>query len=258
MKIAICLNGQPRTWKQCYPRWMEILQPQGEIDFFFHMWNYNTLPNLLATYNGGIPIIDEPLTQEEMDDIVNTLNPKKFIFESRKPISYWNSLIPVDKQFGQWSCEQFYSLYYSSLLKREYEIGNDFRYDVVLRIRTDLWFLDSFQLEILKPNTLYTSHCSWDTQYNVYRVGDIFFYGDSHTFDQVTEFFKFLSFVPTDWVTATNCPPPEIALYYYMTNIGILNYPTNISMKVMRDLRVKEIKGQLDPYEIDHQLEKTL
>lgn len=250
MKIAICLNGQPRTWKQCYPKWIEIFQPQGEVDFFFHMWNYNTLPNLLATYNGGMAIIDEPLKQEELDDIVQTIKPKKFVFESRKPIEYWNTKIPVDQQFGFWSKEQFYSLYYSSLLKREYELANDFRYDAVVRLRTDLFFTEDIPLNNPAPNTLYTVHCGWDHHYGCYRVGDIFFYADSHTFDQVSEFFKFLSFIPTSWVTRTVCPPPEIAFYYYMTNIGILNYPTNIDMKVMRDIRVKEIKGDLDRYEI--------
>lgn len=250
MKIAICLNGQPRTWKQCYPRWMEIFQKQGDIEFFFHFWNYNTLPSILASHNGGVAINDELLSQEELDSIVETFKPKKYIFESRKDINYWNTTIPEDKQFGSWSNEQFYSLYYASLLKREYELENDFRYDVVVRLRTDIWFLDEFLLLTPEPNTAYTSHCSWDPQYNCYRVGDIFYYSDSHTFDQISEFFKFLSFIPTNWVTSTICPPPEIALYYYLTNIGILNHPTHISMKVMRDPKVKELKGELDPYEV--------
>ncbi|MGA1049632.1 MAG: hypothetical protein ACO3UU_16630, partial [Minisyncoccia bacterium] len=209
MKIAVCINGQARTWKKCYPRWMEILASQGEIDFFFHMWNYNTLPSLLATHNGGMQIEDELLSEIEINEILDTFKPKKYIFEPRKPIEYWNSTIPKDKQFGSWSNEQFYSLYYSSLLKREYELENDFRYDIVIRLRTDIWFLEDIKLAEPAPNTLYTAHCSYDPNYSVYRIGDIFFYADSHTFDQVCEFFKFLTFVPTDWVTQKDCPPPE-------------------------------------------------
>lgn len=249
MKIAVCLNGQPRTWEKCYSRCMELLSPQGEVDFFFHMWDYNTLPSILATYNGGIEIQDECLPQEELKKIVDIIKPKKFIFESRKPISYWNTDIPIEKQFGNWSCEQFYSLYYSSILKRCYELENDFRYDVVLRIRTDLLIQDDLTLMNIEPNVLYTTHCSWDTKYNSYRVGDIFFYADSYTFDQVAAFFKFLSFVPINWITSDVCPPPEMALYYYLTNIGILNNPTSCSTKILRDPRVLEIKGSLDGYE---------
>jgi hypothetical protein len=250
MKIAVCLSGQPRTWKKCYPRWMELFGGQGEIDFFFHFWDYNTLPRLLETYNGGVvEIEDQLLPDDEKEDIISTLNPKKYLFESRKNIDYWNCDIPVSKKFGPWCIEQFYSLYYVSMLKREYELENDFRYDLVIRMRSDLWFEDNLVLEPPRPSTVYTTHCSWDEIYNVYRVGDIFFYTDSYTFDQMAQFYKFLSFVPTDWVTKTDCPPPEIAMYFYMASIGLLNYPTSPSVKIMRDQQVLALKGKLDGYE---------
>lgn len=250
MRIAICLSGQPRTWERCIQRCKDIFASQGDIDFYFHLWDYNTLPSLLASHKGGMNIEDELLSVEEKNHLISTLNPKKYMFESRKEITYWNTVLPIKDQFGPWCREQFYSLYRVSLLKRQYEIENEFRYDICMRFRTDLWVLDEHKLILPEPSTLYTSHCSWSTEYNCYRVGDIFFYADSHTFDQVAEFYKFLSFVPTHYVTQGVCPPPEIALYFYMANIGIFNYPVHVSMKVMRDPRVKELKGSLDNYEI--------
>jgi hypothetical protein len=238
MKIAVCFSGQVRTWKYCYQNWIDNLSPLGEVDYFCHFWDYNSVPEEVL------------LDAEEKQDIIDTLNPKKIIFESRKLIKYWNSNIPIDKQFCPESCDQFYSVYYSSLLKREYELENNFRYDIVLQFRPDQCFSEPVQIATPVPNTIYTSHCEWDHEYAAHRVSDIFFYGDSHTIDQISEFFKFLSFIPTNWVTYTNCPPSEIAFYYYMTNIGILNHPTNISMKIMRDSRVKEITGQFNSYEI--------
>lgn len=254
MKIAICLSGQPRTWEKCYKRWFEIFSSQGEIDFFFHLWDYNTLPNLLASYNGGMKITDEKISEDEKNRIIETFKPKKFLFEPRKEIKYWNCELPESQQFGPWCREQFYSIYRASLLKREYEIENSMQYDLVIRLRTDLYILDNHKLVKPYPGTLYTSHCSWDENYNCYRVGDIFYYADSYTYDQMAGFFKFLSFVPTHWVTGQKCPPPEIAMYFYMANIGILNHPTHISMKVMRDQKVLDIKGKLDNYEISEQL----
>lgn len=251
MRIAVCLSGQPRTWEKCYLRWKEILEPQGNVDFFFHLWDYNTLPNLLLSLNGGTSLHDEPLNSEEKNKIIETLNPKKFLFESKKTINYWNCDIQENYQFGPWTKEQFYSLYCVSLLKRQYELENDFRYDVVMRLRSDLWFVDDFNITLPEPNTLYSAHCSWDNVYNCYRVGDIFYYADSHTFDQMALFFKFLSFVPTTWIVSPDkCPPPEIAMYFYMMNIGVLNKPSHVSLKVKRDPRVLEIKGKLDQYEI--------
>lgn len=251
MKIALCISGQPRTWEACYNRWIELFSPFGEIDFFFHFWDYNTLPRLLDS-SCNYKIEDEPIGEEEKLKIVNTLKPKGYLFESRKPISYWNTSLPVEKQFGPWCAEQFYSLYRVSLLKREFEIYNNFQYDLVVRLRSDLWIEDEIKIESIDPGILYTAHCSWDSNFRCYRVGDIFYYSDSYTFDQMAGFFKFLSFVPTDWVIDPNAgvPPPEIALYFYMANIGILNHPTHCSMKIMRDPRVLEIKGSLDRYEI--------
>lgn len=250
MRIAICLSGQPRTWEKCYKKWLEIFSGQGEIDFYFHLWDYNTLPSFLSSY-ANMKIVDELLSTDERNRIIDELKPKKFLFESRKPINYWNTELPVASQFGPWCREQFYSLYRVSLLKREFEIENDFRYDVVIRMRPDLWIESSHTLLSPDPNVLYTSHCSWDHTFNCYRVGDIFFYGDSYTFDQAAEFYKFLSHVPVGWVTdPKKCPPPEIALFFYLANIGIKNHPTHVPMKIMRDTRVIEIKGRLDGYEI--------
>jgi hypothetical protein len=195
-------------------------------------------------------IVDEKIQDEEKQDIIDSLVPKKFKFESRKVIKYWNCDIPDNMQFGPWCREQFYSAYYASLLKREYELQNKFRYDVVIRLRSDLWFTDKLEIETPEPNSLYTTHCSYDTEYNVYRIGDIFYYADSSTFDQVSQFFKFLSYVPTNWVTPKNCPPPEIAMSYFLTNIGIINRPTRCLTKIKRPSIVKEVKGSLDSYEI--------
>ena len=250
MRIAICLSGQPRTWNKCLPNWIEKISKYGTIDFFFHFWDYNTLPSLLASHHGGIPISDEPIDAIEKWEIVDTLKPKEYMFESRKPIKYWNCEIPVEQQFGNWCAEQFYSQYYVSLLKRKYEMAHKFKYDTVIRIRSDLFFDQDFELSQPAPNTLYTAHSSWDNKYGVYRVGDIFYYADSHTFDEVSRFWKFLSFVPTNWVTPVECPPPEIALYFYLANMGIVNSPTHTSLKIMRDERYKTLKGYLDEYEV--------
>ena len=98
MRVAICLSGQPRTWKDCLPNWLENLGLETKPDFFFHLWDYNTLPSLLASYKKVI--VDEKLQDEEKQDIIDSLVPKKFKFESRKNIQYWNCDIPENLQFG--------------------------------------------------------------------------------------------------------------------------------------------------------------
>jgi hypothetical protein len=248
MRIAICLSGQPRTWKKCFPRWMELFGHQGEIDFFFHLWDYNSLPRLLSSKT---QILDEPISEEEKNDVISTLNPKKYVFDSKKPISYWNCNLPTSEQFGPWCIDQYYSRYYVSLLKQEYELENNFKYDIVIWQRADLYAMPetNVMLDIPNSNTVYTTHNMTDKNLSVYRIGDIFYYSDSITSDHLALFYKFLSFVPTSWVTTGNCPPPEVAFYFYMASIGILNNSIHGNFKVMRDERVLEIKGKLDGYE---------
>jgi hypothetical protein len=244
MRIAVCLSGQARTWKKCLPRWREVFKDH-EVDFFFHLWDYNTLPSQADAPKDRTTLLP-PL---EKLLLVANLNPIKFMFEPQKPIEYWNCDIPVDKQFGPWCREQFYSMYRVSLLKQQYEIENNFRYDVAVRLRGDLMLLGDIELKHPAPNTAYTTHNKWDEKYWVHRVGDIFFYADSHTFDQMCEFYKYLSFMPTDYVTKADCPPPEIALYNYMANIGIQNFAVHSDVKIMRTKEYEDIMGELANYE---------
>ena len=250
MKIAICICGQPRTWRKCFPNWVEKLGQNVEIDYFFHMWDYNTLPSLLAS-SYSHKIEDEKISVCEQNEIIEALNPKKYIFESRKDIDYWNCSLEPEQKIGGWCIEQYYSLYHVSLLKKQYELENNFRYDVVIRLRADLFFLDE-KIDLINPthNTIYTINTHFDEHYNVCRINDSYFYADSYTFDQAALVYKFLSFVPQSWITINICPPPEVAAYFYFASIGLINYPTSTNIKFMRDRRVLTIKGELDGYEI--------
>jgi hypothetical protein len=251
MRIAVCLFGQPRTWQKCINNWKEKFNHNGEIDYFFHFWDYNTLPSLLASQPYKCKIDDELISDDEKKQILDTLQPKKYSFESRKNIDYWNCDLTPDQKIGGWCTEQYYSLYHVSLLKKQYELENNFRYDVVIRLRADLFFLDE-KIDLIKPkhNTIYTINSHFDERYNVCTINDSYFYADSYTFDQAALFYKFLSFVPKNWITSAICPPPEVATYFYFASIGLINHPTFTDIKFMRDQRVLAIKGVLDGYEI--------
>ena len=253
MRIAICLSGQPRTWKKCYPRWTELFAHQGEVDYFFHFWNYNTPPSFCLKFNNNQPFEDRVITEEETQDLIDTLRPKKYLLDCKKEVGYWNCNIPIDKRFGPWCIQQYYSRYYVSLLKQQYELEQDFKYDIVIWQRGDTYMMPGADLKLEKPepNVVYTTHNTpLDKKSNVYRIGDIFYYSDSYTSDQLALFYKFLSFVPTDWVTTTSTPPPEVAFYFYMCSIGLQNISLiGKDFKVMRDEETLTLKGKLDGYE---------
>jgi hypothetical protein len=114
MKIAFCLSGQLRTWRNCYQSWQllfERFQEQViingntqyspyvdevfEVDYFIHTWDFNTIPHFKWDVNWDEPDpikrgkLLEPfansytsIDKKEIEEILNILKPKKTIIEN--------------------------------------------------------------------------------------------------------------------------------------------------------------------------------
>lgn len=237
-KIAVCLSGQPRTWQRCYPTWISALSHLGELDFFCHLWDYNSEPSLLQHEQG--PTQDIKLSRDEMLHIRETINPVKLVFQSKKE----NVIVQRadNNVVAPWAHSQLYSLHRAALLKREHEITTEIEYDLVIRLRCDLVFTN--QLTPITPitpapSTVYTVHnIDSDPEFKVPRFSDIFFAADSLTFDHVCAVYRSLSFINNDDIApfrGASIPPPEVALSYHCTMLGIRAKPLPIfDLKIAR------------------------
>lgn len=243
MRIAFCISGQPRSWKQCYQSWFEIFRKasfNSEIDVFFHFWTSNSLPLIVSNHESG-----SALTVQEQTEIISTLQPKRFAFEESRFIEVdfdRDSVLPVP----YWLQPQFNSLQKVANLKRQYEIENDFQYDVVIKLRGDLFFSTNFTesfhpyelkedwLFNLEPSTIYSMHSCQDL--GGVRMSDMFFLSDSLTFDHIAQFKKCFRYLDlNDIFPGTNGEPPERFLYWYLDSIGIKNHPMpNIDCRLYR------------------------
>lgn len=263
MKIAICLSGQPRTWRECYESWLLLIDEMKkspkfgedlEVDFFIHMWNFNSIP--LSTINEykekGTPInvnkdyfiVDE----SEIDEIISKINPKKFLIQdydvnkSRERVidkKVWEkSDNRMVKGVISWAGSQLYSIMRSGFLKRQYEVENNFEYDLCIRMRFDV-NLDSFNRWIvihdfmpIQKRTIYACHCHCLNVFPYDAIGDIFFYSDSHTFDIITSFYSWLPNIPFDLL------PPfvkiESVFAYYIRVFNIQNVGSKIDPEIKR------------------------
>lgn len=258
MRVALCISGQPRTWKKTYLNWLENLLPNIEKDIFFHFWDYNTLPAILES-QANIVNVDVPITEKEKQEIVSTLQPKKYMFDSRNlnpnQKSTDSKLMTdyVKNPIGWWCRNQFYSLHYAANLKRQYEIENRFEYDVVFRMRSDLYFLSQLNMpSVVSPNRIYSKSNGYMDNVETFMIGDTFYFSDSYTYDQTAEFIYALSFIDTTHVVPSHveCPPPETALYPYLCASGIKNVSCPQHIKIMRTQEYIDIKGELAAYEI--------
>ncbi len=248
LRVAICLSGQPRTWKKCLPWWNNMFSdyPHGvEFDVFFHLWNFNSQSNHLSYLLGQAEPIDTPISQAEMEEIVETLKPLDYIIEGKEvsPVNYLNEILAKPRAqpnpfkspiAAQWTCSQFYSAMRVAHLKCKQETLTGMSYDVCIRGRTDLVFQKPElhrSLELPKDSTIYGVHTGYDTRVNDYQLGDIFYYADSPTFNKLSNFFRFMPYLKEEMFT--NGTPPEFPFAFYtrMLNITISDIHLDIKMR---------------------------
>lgn len=258
IRVAVCLSGQPRTWKSCYPTWIELFKRWNiDPDFFCHMWDFNSSSSLLQHQNFEEQFPDILISDEEKAEFISTIKPKKIVFQAKK--DDFGDFENVPNRIGSWTHSQFYSMWRATNLKRQYEIENDFEYDVVIRMRADNFIVGSTPPlpAKLAPSTIYSIHnVQVDPNTRTYRMADIFFVADSLTYDHVAKFHDALHYIDRSHifknVVDREIPefPPECALYYYCASIGINNmaFPP-FHIKIMRPAEHFSKTTELQPYE---------
>ncbi|WP_347829002.1 hypothetical protein, partial [uncultured Planktomarina sp.] len=165
---------------------------------------------------------------KEKQSIVSALKPKRIEFESKKiwpnigELDYWYSKRITTKSIPQFR-NQFYSLIKVANLKRQYELENNFEYDVVIRMRPDSIFFTTPNIVKPTPNTIYTTHQRYSTSLNKFGIADVYYHCDSFTFDQISWFINSIRSIDLLEMIENNKPmfSPEYALYYYVKSIGI-------------------------------------
>jgi hypothetical protein len=277
MKIAICLIGQPRTWEKCYHTWMKLIDTiklnykVDDVDIFFHMWDYNSAPNGLSLhegYNYKDIVGDAPISYEEKSRLITALNPKKYLFENE--IANKNKIKEVRKlnvahlnHHGEakleWAAGQFYSIMHACHLKKMYEYEHNIRYDICIRMRTDLYFDDQQikhfvgnNLVLPETNTFYSCHTSKDeSQFPFHRIGDIFWFADSATFNRICDFYRWLPILGRKSFNGNHITT-EHALYFYSKMLNMEISHIDFDPKIFRGKEYldRKIKAGMDNGEL--------
>lgn len=228
-RIAICLSGQIRSWKKCIDSWELIYKhfPNAQVDYFIHTWDENSYPAKFGNTKETVKI-----SQEEIDELTERLKPKKMIFEKAKSFSSLKNNAALDSSPY---LSQYYGVLKCARLKKQYEIENDFVYDIVVRLRFDLFinqpiFRDPyFQIQ---ERMIYGIHYGYDFDRRCFRFGDMFFFSDSMTYDILSEYYYGVHLLPDYWFDSSI--PPEFAWHYYFKNNNIDLFINYWDVKLMR------------------------
>jgi len=191
-KIAVCLSGELRFFD--HPLVMEGFKKFVSIhnpDIFISTWDH-----IGVSMNHKYV---EPNQKKNIDkNIIERIEQVYLSIKSLKIENYnqwFDSLDENDKKmiyFGEFnpltvnSYAQIYKIYDSINLKSEYERKNNFKYDIVIRLRADNLFVNHFDLSIL-PKSIYNINFGGAFYSN--RIYDILFYGDSDSMDKISQAF---------------------------------------------------------------------
>lgn len=213
MKVALCLSGQIRSFDLVYQKLLDNLIIPNNCDVFYHTWHsyneskyvnyYNPEDNMCVHYGA--------YSNKNLEKVIKHLKPVSFSFEE--------PFIPQNTK------SMFYSLMKSNDLKCNYERMMGFKYDIVIRSRSDILFLEKVILDknSVEDNIIYLSYRPGGCG----GVNDAFAYGKSDIMDRYSNIYEEQK--DTDRIYQT-CPEGLIYNFLLKTDIKIKKPPFAYSM----------------------------
>ena len=177
MRVALLLSGQPRFVKEVAPSILANVCEGYDVDTFCHFWFDDKLqsePYKYGECNKG-EWHKQRIPADAIDDAINAYHPVELITEPSK--SFTDSAVPFEESLNRYwygakedpdpknfrwtninKClSYFYSLNEVNKLKKIHEYANDFKYDWVVRCRTDTFLHNKIPFEDLNPELVHYS-----------------------------------------------------------------------------------------------------
>jgi hypothetical protein len=231
MKIAIFYTGMFRNFLDCVSNHKEMLLDFYDCDVYLNLWDTYGYGHVAKKYS---TIENDIIKSEDIEKILDILKPKDYLFESFKSVE--DDLINLSNLFS----EQDFPPHPKNVLSMFYKIkkggemieDSGVKYDVVIRLRTDVFFFHKIEInEDIKENTFYVNHNGgWDDS----TLGDWFGYGDQNT---MFKFCKMYNTLLKNWCGVSTINSPEFLLYVYLTNNKINIEKKEIYLNLKREIR---------------------
>jgi hypothetical protein len=231
MRVAVCLSGHFRTFKQVKESlYVNIIEPYSP-DIFIHTWD-----GLGYSRNGKYHNINER-TQEIIDknknfgcslvefmrdcgkiteDLYNDLNVKDIVVENYEDVEplILEKASKVKNKYDIDHPPNFISsqrkTYLCNKLKNDYESKNNFVYDIVIKCRPDLYY-NSINLD------LNTTVLNTPISQSYGTISDIFAYSNSKIMNQYCSLFEKMD----DYIEENIHFNPHLLLLHHIETIGI-------------------------------------
>jgi hypothetical protein len=193
------------------------------------MWDFNTDPNSSPSKTSQSVKVDP----KEIEELLAILQPKKFVIESERDFNIGSSTQAIQyKPF----MSQYYGIMRAGQLKKDYEIENNIMYDVVARARYDAVYLTnvSDQYKSVLSGTMHGFHFGWSVDNNRGRIGDIFWFCDSMTYNIISDFYLNLGTIDVKWFKTNGDLIIEWVFFHYIKKNKIEIENNNWNIKLFR------------------------
>ena len=222
-RIALCYSGQPRDFIHAVDNHREHFGlGQSNVDVFGHIWFDDSVAGKVFT----IPSKGVWPSAEIKNWITDNWKPKKIVYESPRrfdeEIPNWRDFgHPKDNQISQ-----FYSMEQVMKFKRDHEEKHNFKYDYVVRMRTDTVFLKPFgKIEDYDKDKLHVFKVNPGPDWTAvgaekYAILDITAWGGSEVMDKYASTYSNLQQIVDE-----GCPTfsPDLPLGWNAVNVNGLD-----------------------------------
>ncbi len=186
MKIALEISGEVRTFNHPLVRdsWTKYATDL-KADLFISVWEHRGIS--FYSRNFSLAERQEAIQDLNLGVLQAYSNVKDLEIED---YNQWFDALSDDfanfltqhKECSS-SAPQLYKIWRASLLRRRYEEKHG-KYDIVIRMRPDFLFINSFDFSNFKKNTIFHINFGTPGAYFPQRIYDIMFYGGS---DEMTK-----------------------------------------------------------------------
>ena len=221
MKIALCFSGQPRFIEQAAENVFDNVIGDYDVDVFAHLWFDEDLQTKPYKYGGAGGWKDQRIPADAIETFKRIYKPKDILVQKSKKFldsGLSDNYLATQQRYKQGSINNpdepnfevrdvnniisyYYSLMQVCSLKKEYEYANNFKYDYVIKMRTDSIVHNAIEYEGFRKDAIFFSGMQNQPDG---MINDWFDFGGSEVMDVFMSAFPFLDYCIRDCMKQTN------------------------------------------------------
>lgn len=167
-KIALCISGYLRTFEECYPSIFKNIIEDNDVDIFIH--TYDKIGNSSGWRS---PMdLSEDINMKFLESIPNL---KMIAIQKFEDIKYqfekFRKYQPHITNINVIACI-FYKIYQCNELRKQYELENNIKYDLIIRTRGDQIFEKKINFDFPENKILINAYPWGDEDFVDHFVGE--------------------------------------------------------------------------------------